>query len=109
MPPATTNARIGFEPPGMPPKRTKTVVAPTASRSSTSSSARGWWGVTVAAMARLRPKKTEKPKREKPTAEPLIRTARELGGREFSVIRYVVPGYVVEGLTALRWQPKIGK
>lgn len=66
-------------------------------------------GAAVAGWLGYDPKRAEKPKTEKPTAEPLIRTARELGGREFSEIRYVVPGYLVEGLTLFAGNPKIGK
>jgi hypothetical protein len=36
-------------------------------------------------------------------------TARELDAMEFEPIRYVVPGYIAEGLTLLAGKPKLGK
>ncbi|TXM72889.1 AAA family ATPase [Methylobacterium sp. WL12] len=45
----------------------------------------------------------------KGSAKPLIFTAAELRRREFSPIRYVVPGYIAEGCTLLAGRPKLGK
>ncbi|MCB1502638.1 MAG: AAA family ATPase [Bauldia sp.] len=44
-----------------------------------------------------------------PGKPPSCITARELCDLEFAPIKFVVPGYVVEGLTLLAGKPKIGK
>ncbi|MGX9979614.1 AAA family ATPase [Methylobacterium fujisawaense] len=66
-------------------------------------------GVTVAGWLGYAPKKAEKAKADPSDTAFKIRTARDLGGTEFGEIRYVVPGYVVEGLTLFAGNPKIGK
>jgi hypothetical protein len=42
-------------------------------------------------------------------AAPRGMSARELGKMEFDPVKYVVPGYLAEGLTLLAGKPKIGK
>src|SRR5215207_4636708 len=49
------------------------------------------------------------PQGDKSGKKPTIRTARELRHQEFEPIRYVVPGYIAEGLTLLAGPPKLGK
>lgn len=49
------------------------------------------------------------PKRKSGRAAPRCTSARDLSEQEFEPIRYVVPGYIAEGLTLLAGKPKIGK
>ena len=44
-----------------------------------------------------------------PVTAPTIRNAASLLQREFSPVRYIVPGYLAEGCTILAGKPKIGK
>lgn len=49
------------------------------------------------------------PKRKNGRAAPRCTSARDLSEQEFDPIKYVVPGYIAEGLTLLAGKPKIGK
>src|SRR3712207_4780338 len=42
-------------------------------------------------------------------AECIVRSAADLQRQTFPPIRYVVPGYIAEGLTLLAGRPKLGK
>jgi hypothetical protein len=55
----------------------------------------------TAAVVPLKPKRTQPPSDEF--------TADELRGMEFDPIKYVVPGFIAEGLTLFAGKPKIGK
>ncbi len=44
-----------------------------------------------------------------PPAGPTIKSAADLQAKQFSPVRYVVPGYFCEGLTLLAGRPKVGK
>ena len=48
-------------------------------------------------------------KKTKEKARPQLISARELCKLEFPPIRYVVPGYIAEGLTLFAGKPKLGK
>lgn len=44
-----------------------------------------------------------------PSAKPRLRTARDLQGMSFPPIKWIVPGFLPEGLTILAGAPKVGK
>lgn len=48
-------------------------------------------------------------KRQNRHASPRCISARDLSAQEFEPIKYVVPGYIAEGLTLIAGKPKIGK
>src|SRR5918998_5965423 len=43
------------------------------------------------------------------TSAPVIRTAADLRRKVFAPIKWIVPGYLAEGLTLLAGRPKLGK
>jgi hypothetical protein len=59
----------------------------------------------MAAASDYQPGQTEKQHRDRPR----LITAQELNAMRFDPIKYVVPGYIVEGLTLFAGKPKIGK
>ncbi|MEQ1955323.1 AAA family ATPase [Mesorhizobium yinganensis] len=50
-----------------------------------------------------------RPSRKRPKSKPVTITARDLCALEFEPIKYVVPGYIAEGLTLFAGKPKLGK
>jgi hypothetical protein len=71
----------------------------------------GWnWAKEERAIRRMCESWLKKHPREKaPSVNPRAVVAEELSPMHFAPIKYVVPGYIVEGLTLLAGKPKLGK
>jgi hypothetical protein len=64
---------------------------------------------TIAWIAKIKAKAANDNKESKPSAEDDTIDAETLLGMDFPPLSYVIPGYVVEGLTILGGKPKMGK